>query len=268
MSAAAKKGRKGQLMKRIRNKLKRARKIPARVLLRMRGYDNSQAILLEPFNAIYFQVPKVASSTIKKRLKHELGLSGLAPHTTLFPAPDTDKLEAGLYADYFKFGFVRNPWARIVSCYQSKIARNRNINGTLKNWCLFYLLRGSANSARNRAAALPMLDASLSFEQFVEAVTKIPDDCADKHFRSQYRFLCDANGELQIDYLGHLETFNDDFPAVAGQIGITVEEPKDRVRKRKRRGSYKDFYTRETWEMVAQRYRRDIELLGYTECRL
>ena len=61
MKAARSRSGMHPLNRRIRRLSRRARKLPARALLKMRGYDNSQAILLEPFRAIYFQIPKVAS---------------------------------------------------------------------------------------------------------------------------------------------------------------------------------------------------------------
>ena len=268
MNAASKGSAMHLLKRRLRRLSRRARKIPARALLRLRGYDNSEAILLEPFHAIYFQIPKVASSSIKRRLMNELGLAGLAPHTTRFPAPDIGRLEAGDYDDYFKFSFVRNPWARIVSCYQSKIARNRNVNGTLFNRCLFHLWPKSLTAMRNRAAGIPLLNAGLSFAEFVDAVSRIPDAAADKHFRSQHSFLCDANGELMVDYLGRLENFDEDFEQVAERIGMPGANPQKRDKAYKPRGSYRDYYDQATWDKIAQRFRKDIELLGYGECRL
>ena len=254
--------------RRLKRLSRRVRKKPARLLLRLRGYDNSQAILLEPYRAIYFQIPKVASSSIKKRLMKELDVSGFAPHTTRFPAPDPERLEAGDYDDYFRFAFVRNPWARIVSCYQSKIRRNRNVNGPLFNRCLFYLWPKSLTPARNRNAGVPLLNAGLSFAEFVDAVSRTPDSVADKHFRSQHRFLCDDEGRLQVDFLGRLENFDEDFERVAERIGMPGANPKKRDKSYKARGSYRDFYDQTTWDAIADRYREDIELLGYGECRL
>ena len=63
----------------------------------------------------------------------------------------------------------------------------------------------------------------MSFEEFVNAVANIQDEYADKHIRSQHTFIYNAQGELLIDYIGHLETFKDDFQYVARRIGLSVE---------------------------------------------
>lgn len=254
------------LKQRVLRACRRTRKAPVKVLLRLEGYDNSQPILLEPFRAIYFQIPKIASSSLKARLRRELGLRGIAPHCTRFPAPPRDRLETGFYSDYFKFCFVRNPWARLVSCYHSKIVGGRNINHTLWTECLFYVVPRFSSDGRTRLASLPVLNGHMSFAEFVDAVANIPDEYADKHFRSQHTFLCSAQGELLVDYVGRLESFRDDFQHVAQRIGLGVDGLEKGAKKKKR--DYREYYDQTTWETVSRRYRRDIDLLGYQDCRL
>lgn len=257
---------KPDLKKRVKRVLRRTRKAPIKTFHRMQGYDNSVPILMEDHQAIYFQIPKVASSALKELLRHELDVRGPAAHATRFPEPSRAGLEEGRYAEYFKFCFVRNPWARVVSNYETKIARGRNINGTRRTRNLFYVLPKSASALGRRLASLPILNSSMSFEDFVRALAEIPDECADKHVRSQYTFLINSDDELMVDYVGHLESFNDDFSYIAERIGLTVQSlPTKRDRKGR---SYKDYYDDETWQLVEERYRRDIELLGYSGTRL
>jgi hypothetical protein len=256
------------LKRRLKSVVRRTRKAPAKALLRLQGYDNSLPIILEPFHAIYFQIPKVASSSLKALFKEELGLPGLAPHCTRFPVLNIDEVETGRYSDYFKFCFIRNPWARIASCYQSKVVNSKNINQAFWTQCLYYVMPKSASSVRHRLASFLVLNATMSFEEFVKAVANIPDEYADKHFRSQHSFLCNAQGKLLVDYVGHLETFKDDFQQVAQRIGLNGESLQRGTEKKKRSYHYKDYYDKDTWAMIAKRYEKDIELLGYEDCRL
>ena len=62
---------------------RRTLKAPVKMLFRLQGYDNSQAILLE--DAIYFQIPKVASSSLKALLKKELRIQGSRLTPRVFP---------------------------------------------------------------------------------------------------------------------------------------------------------------------------------------
>ena len=43
--------------------------------------------------------------------------------------------------------------------------------------------------------------AGMSFEGFVGTVSKIPDENANGHFRSQYTFVTDEGGQLVVDYV-------------------------------------------------------------------
>ena len=104
----------------------------------------------------------------------------------------------------------------------------------------------------------------MSFDEFVEAVASISDPRIDKHLRSQYTFLCDDDGELLPSYIGRLESFSEDFHHVARQIGLPLEEPRNTSPKEK--PDLRAYYNQHTWDFVADRYRRDIELLGYSDC--
>lgn len=248
-------------------KFRRWRKTLDRLRLRLEGYDNSQAILLESYHAIYFQIPKIASTSIKNTLRKEMSLPGRAAHVTRFPLADPKKLNNGGYSDYFRFGFVRNPWARIVSCYQSKIPRKRNINAGPWLRLLYYVTPNAWHATFNKVLPTPILSSYMSFDQFVEAVVKIPDSRIDKHLRSQYTFLCDDEGKLMPSYLGRMESFSADFHHVAEQIGLPMEEPLAK-NTRQKKSDFKTFYNQRSWDLVADRYRRDIELLGYSDCHL
>ena len=76
-----------------------------RLFMRIEGYDNSKPILLEDYKAIYLQIPKVASTAMKKLLRSELKVRGRGAHSSRFPLADPQKLNNGGYADYFRFGF-------------------------------------------------------------------------------------------------------------------------------------------------------------------
>jgi hypothetical protein len=245
-------------------KIRRTRKNLDRMRLRLEGHDNSQAILLERYNAIYFQIPKVASTAIKRKLKEEMNVPGRGVHNIRFPLADPHKLRNGDYSDYFRFGFVRNPWDRIVSCYKAKICRKANINGGPWLRFLYYTTPNAWHATLNKFLPTPILSSYMSFDEFVAAVVSISDQLIDKHLRSQHTFLCDDDGELLTSYIGRLESFSEDFNHVARRIGLPSEEPRNTSPKKK--SDLGTYYNQHTWDLVADRYRRDIELLGYSNC--
>ena len=105
--------------------------------------------------------------------------------------------------------------------------------------------------------------ANMSFEEFVDAVVAIPDEEADEHFQSQNLYLTNSKGETAVDFVGRYENLEADFRYVSERIGLpsTIELPRLHVSRHS--VNYVDYYTKETREIVAHRFREDIERFAY-----
>ncbi len=103
------------------------------------------------YDATYFRVPKVASTSILISLRN---------------FDNIEKTEE-YKRDSFKFAFVRNPFDRLVSCFRHVIQK-----GSLQN------LQDHPRLARN-----------MSFGSFVDVISEIPIDQMDIHFRPQHTFI-------------------------------------------------------------------------------
>lgn len=101
--------------------------------------------------AVYFRVPKVASTSL------------------LLAFGQTERLIGKEYdKSHFKFTFVRNPFDRLASCYRHVI---RNGTPEVLDSC-------------------PGMSRSMSFPKFVDAVEEIKENWRmDMHFRPQYTFF-------------------------------------------------------------------------------
>ena len=166
-------------------------------------------------------------------------------------ASDTVELSIGfdeLYAQrpellsYYTFAFVRNPWMRVLSCWNDKIVLSNTVAKVLI------------------LSRFPDLKPKMSFEAFVEwlASPAGADERADRHWLSQSRIIGD-----NCDFVGKLERYSDDLAKVADALRI------DRIRnvKRNAKGEFEDYrshYNQRTAALVAQRYAEDIERFGYT----
>ncbi len=123
----------------------------------------------EKYNATYFRVPKVASSSLLMSFRR------------------SDEVEkVGKYnQSHFKFAFVRDPFDRLASCFRHVIQK-----GALQN------IQSHPDFYRN-----------MSFSQFIDAVEKIDVKDMDIHFRPQNTFIpekVDFLGKfenIQEDYL-------------------------------------------------------------------
>jgi chondroitin 4-sulfotransferase 11 len=214
-------------------------------------------ILLRPYSAIYISVPKVACTSFKTAFARLLGL-GLDkangdPHRLRYPSPvPIARLQPLLYPGFYRFAFVRNPWDRLVSCYRDKI--KNEVDG----YTHFTIRPGVANCLARWSAFSP----GMTFDEFAAAVAAIPDSEADEHFRSQHTFLAGRNGELAADFVGRYEKLADDFALVRERTGLPdIELP--RLQAARTAAKYAAYYTPATRDLVARRFRRDIELFGY-----
>jgi hypothetical protein len=229
-------------------------------------YDYSSHIFLYPdYKLIYMAVPKVANSSIKS------ALWPLFPEEAREQTPNQER-PRGLYRQggdiLFKQGlrlfkhqvpkyrgheivaFVRNPWDRLVSCYKDKIAEGSvTEDGTRKT-------REDRAMYRNAG-----FEKDMPFEEFVRLVSETPDANANRHFRSQHTYLTDKHGRLLPTRIGRFERLSEDFNAIMESLGAGhITLPRLRYSDA---ADYRAYYTEELRDIVAERFRGDIELFDY-----
>lgn len=171
----------------------------------------------EKLNAIYYDIPKCASTTIR---------------TTFFEGDMSLVNPSKKIEDYFKFTFCRNPYDRVVSNYTMF---------TKDKW-----RRLQISHFHNNPSAM-------SFSEFVEVICKYDNH----HWQPQIDFVYGYD----IDFIGKLENFEQDFRFVCDKIGIPHKElPRKNASKHK---NYTEYYDNETKQIVAEKYAKDIEYFGY-----
>jgi len=176
-----------------------------------------------------------------------LGLKTDDPHKHLLASELRALYGDAYWRQCFKFTFVRNPWDRLVSWW-SKIdaSRGAHSNGT----------------ALNRFQSF-VLQRATTFEGFLmNCDEEIVDEDGRKWiYRNQLDYLTDSTGELLVDFVGRFETLQQDFASVTQQLfRDPIQLPYVNQSKHHR---YPEYYTPALAQMVARRYRRDIEAFGY-----
>ncbi len=174
-------------------------------------------IICEQLKLIYYPVPKVATSTVRRYLienGYPGSLKGEAlthNHIQHFSFPRITLKEALALQDqgYRSFGVVRNPYARVTSCYLDKIAGAGSRSGLNHGFQRY-----------NRITGCRVFFHGMDFGQFVKRISRIPDWAADSHFRSQATFLPIVSGVLRMEPLMHMETFDQEFPKFCEQHGL------------------------------------------------
>jgi hypothetical protein len=219
--------------------------------------ESEYAILLEDYRAVFINIAKVASSSLKAAcaaaLGFDLATAGGNPHELAFPRPP-EPSEAGerLYPGFYTFSFVRNPWDRLVSCYRDKIL------GEVVDFTEF-----SEAGIAHCLTGFEGFSVGMSFDSFVETVVSIPDSQAEEHIQSQFLALTNKRDNLAVDFVGRYETLAADFQYVAVKIGLPPNIALPRLQTNPRAVAYTDYYSAATRDLVAARFAQDIALFSY-----
>jgi len=210
-------------------------------------------MISDKHKCIFVEVPKTGSTSVRavlgKAIKPHLSLweiKSLLESYWPIRAGRKDRIFEAVYLmlprehrrhlgrdkfdSYFKFGFVRNPWDRMVSLYERK----------------------EALELRNR----------MTFGQFVEWIQYSSATCVHSSpHRYQLDWFVDPNGEVLADFIGRFETLEKDWSFVASKLGLASTLP--HVRANPRDKHYTEYYNDRTREIVGTRFRVDVETFGY-----
>ena len=191
---------------------------------------------------IFVHIPKAAGSSIEQSHlfddQREKTGEYVGGHAT---AEEFRLHDPGKFEEYYKFTFVRNPYARLLSAY-------------------IYCHKGGANPEGKRIKETYFEGTPLDFHAFcLEQLS--PEMIEDVvHLRPQWHFLCDENGELRVDFVGRVESFKADSKKVFKQLKQSFEY---RHSLKGRNKHFSTYYTDEIAEVVYEFYKRDFELLSY-----
>ncbi|WP_424930046.1 sulfotransferase family 2 domain-containing protein [Amaricoccus tamworthensis] len=156
---------------------------------------------------------------------------------------------------YFTFAFVRHPFDRALSFYSylGQMSDRREGPG-VRNF-----LYGMPFFNRGDPRGWPGVQAYREAEDF-SAFIRHPKFVADPGSNAQADILCDGEGRILVDFVGHFERLNDDFAEVARRIGmpdLKLPMHNASVRSRARTMAAADQ------ELLREFYARDFEAFGF-----
>lgn len=159
---------------------------------------------------------------------------------------------SGEWNNYYKVGFVRNPWDRLVSWYT--MIREKGA----MTWKKRIFGRRRYNDLTQY-----VLSNSNSFEEFIYKCTDTIDDIDGRKsiLYNQIDYLSDENGKLIVDFVGRFENIEEDSKKVFENLGFENASLPHKNSSKHR--NYRTYYNEETREEVRRRYSRDIDFFGY-----
>jgi hypothetical protein len=146
------------------------------------------------------------------------------------------------YIASYKFGFVRNPYDRLVSAFE-------------------YLRKGGNNSS-DREFSNRHMKHFKGFDDFIlEGLSKSGEIRNHLHFKKQSHFLC-IDGAVAVDFVGRFENIEEDFAYLSRQFGKHKDlSPSNASRKDQ---TYEHYYAnKEVLNMVNQLYLDDFSTFNY-----
>ena len=216
------------------------------------------------YKCIYLHIPKTAGSSIEKKLEHfDVLCEGVQDHRSIKciePLPIQQiianlsngndgysrkaflkyhlqqKLNVGSaitseqYQQYFKFTFVRNPWARAYSWYRNVMkSENKMMRLGIKN--------------------------EIAFSDFIK---NYPNQF---ELRPQTHWIYNNKGNIPLDFIGKFERLDEDFRFICDRLQL----PDPTLPQILIGGNdhYTEHYDESTINLVYKMYKHEIDLFEY-----
>jgi hypothetical protein len=192
-------------------------------------------------------LPKVANTSIKLAILKAYGRKTDKIHAQgVFECVSTKEAKRFRH----RIAFVRDPLARLASCWKDKIVVRTD---------------GRFLPGLNKLGFSPGMD----FEDFVERVASIPDDrCggAAHHFRSMSYSLCDGDG-IVPNLVGRFETIDEDWGRVQELFRKIGGPELPALTHERRTDSFDRKYSPRARALALQRFAKDVRVFRYRPWR-
>lgn len=167
--------------------------------------DNKAMITVNQPKLLFIHNQKAAGMSVENYLLSKLkGKKLLERHS--YACDGLDKIGPEIWNQYFTFGFVRNPWDRLVSWYV--MIQETPPEGKNKLWD--YVHSNSTN-----------------FEEFIINCTdSIIEDRFDYRYeksfiKPQLEYFTDKDGKIITNFIGRFENLQSDFNSVLKSVGLS-----------------------------------------------
>lgn len=167
-------------------------------------------------------------------------------------------LDENAWNGYFKFTFVRNPWDWCLSQYFRQYMRantrfDPRILARPKELLKFLRRRGDARRFEKFGDE--------EFERIWKRMKRFRGIESDENY-FQSRFVVDDEGREMLDFVGRFESLEADTRSVLDRLELGPAKI-PRLNTSRGKTDFTKYYTESSKQLVAERYARDIGVLGY-----
>tara|TARA_Y100000004_G_C8927978_1_gene418539 strand:+ start:871 stop:1461 length:591 start_codon:yes stop_codon:yes gene_type:complete len=192
---------------------------------------------LNPNKLVFVHVPKCAGTSMAR------GLQAKEDHIVYHCAtnrneewltkhnPDNKRRVLEFDSSWYAFGFIRNPFDRIISAWKT-----RWVSGPTQG----------------------------NLMDFLEYIDETDDEFAKSHvysFLDPRQKLFNEDGTQRVNFIGRYENLHGDFKLVCSNMSI--DKIKLPHKNRGERGRYQDYYNDESRKIVEKRYEKDLNYFNY-----
>ncbi|CAB9495509.1 sulfotransferase family 2 domain-containing protein [Alteromonas macleodii] len=189
---------------------------------------------------LFIHIPKTAGSSLNRTPIVQAASKKIHPFNGLIE----DKITEIGAVEYFKFGFVRNPWARFFSLYN-----------------YFYKMDENHIHYKYNAHIVKVVK---KFDCFSDFCRDFPSLRLRNnfHFYPQSRYVFDRKGKQILDYLGHVENLAYCVQELCETLGLKSDFQIPHVNK-STSDDYRLFYTAEDIKLIEEYFSEDVLRFNY-----
>ena len=147
-------------------------------------------------------------------------------------AKEIKHFDSNSWGNYFKFGFVRNPYEKVVSDFVFK----KEEKVTTKRFKSFVSELYSKEMSKRKK---------------------------DNHIRSKDWTMISIEDKISLDFVGKYENLHRDFERVCDKLNLKCDTRALPTSKKYRDYNYENFYDGETKRMVKSIFKKEIKKFGY-----
>lgn len=206
-------------------------------------------MIFHDYKTIFVHIPKAGGTSIenllwpdsKTRTDKDLWMGFISRYYNKYQTGGLQHLLASqiikevgekIFFDYYKFALVRNPWSRALSQFIYMSKRED--------------LRSFINMNRE--------DSFLEYLNLIQLREHV-------QWKPQIDFILDGNGELLIDNFFKLEQINNNYGTLSKNVGANFDKLPHL--NKGNYSSFKDYYNKESIEIVSEIYKEDIGYFNY-----